>query len=149
DFRSGVRAPLISPPGCGHRITGIDLVPWGGVVSVGHFDVDSDITAGINGAPCPSGLAPFAPGANAGGVNSNVGSYTPYFVHLSRQDTEQEITSYSLVLPKGITGKLAGIPFCPEAAIAAARANSGAAETASPSCPAASQIGRTNTGYGV
>jgi hypothetical protein len=149
DFRSGVRAPLISPPGCGHRLTGIDLVPWGGVVSVGHFETDSDVTAGINGAPCPAGTAPFSPGANAGGVNSNVGSYTPYFIHLSREDTEQEITSYSLILPKGITGKLAGIPFCPEAAIAAARASSGAAETASPSCPAASQIGRTNTGYGV
>ena len=49
----------------------------------------------------------------AGGVNANVGSYTPYYVHLTRKDTEQEITSYSLVLPKGITGKLAGIPFCP------------------------------------
>ena len=85
----------------------------------------------------------------AGGVNSNVGSYTPYFVHLSRKDTEQEITSYSLVLPKGITGKLAGIPFCPEAAIEAARSPQGFDETASPSCPAASQVGRTDTGYGV
>ena len=70
-------------------------------------------------------MPPFAPGAIAGGVNSNVGSYTPYYVHLSRQDTEQEITSYSLVLPKGITGKLAGIPFCADAAIEAARAPPG------------------------
>ena len=85
----------------------------------------------------------------AGAYNSNVGSYTPYFVHLTRRDTEQEITSYSLVLPKGITGKLAGIPFCPEAAIAAARSKQGRAETADPSCPAASQVGRTLTGYGV
>jgi hypothetical protein len=148
-FRSGQRAPLISPPGCGHRLTGIDLVPWGGVVSVGHFDTDSDVAAGIGGGACPSGTPPFAPGANAGGVNSNVGSYTPYFIHLSRQDTEQEITSYSLILPKGITGKLAGIPFCPEAAIAAARGRTGAQEINAPSCPAASQIGRTNSGYGV
>jgi hypothetical protein len=149
DFRSGVRAPLISPPSCGHQLTGVDLVPWGGVVAVGHFDGDSDVTGGIGGGPCPAGTPPFEPGAVAGGVNSNVGSYTPYFIHLSRRDTEQEITSYSLVLPKGITGKLAGIPFCPEAAIAAARVNSGAAETAAPSCPAASQVGRTDTGYGV
>ena len=80
---------------------------------------------GIDDGPCPAGTPPFAPDAIAGGVNSNVNSYTPYFVHLIRKDTEQEITSYSLVLPKGITGKLAGIPFCPEAAIAAARANGG------------------------
>ena len=85
----------------------------------------------------------------AGGVNSNVNSYTPYFVHLSRQDTEQEITGYSLVLPKGITGKLAGIPFCPEADIAAARANRGFAEAANPSCPDSSLVGHTVTGYGV
>jgi len=82
-------------------------------------------------------------------VNANVGSYTPYYVHLSREDTEQEITSYSLVLPKGITGKIAGIPFCPDAAIEAARHRLGVDETASPSCPAASQVGRTDTGYGV
>ncbi len=149
DFRSGVRAPLISPASCGQRGTGIDLVPWGGVVSVGHFETDSNTEAGIGGGPCPSGIPPFSPGATAGGVNSNVGSYTPYFIHLSRQDTEQEITSYSLVLPKGITGKLAGIPFCPEAAIAAARSRTGAEEATIPSCPAASQIGRTLTGYGV
>lgn len=150
NFRSGQRAPLISPPSCGHQLTGVDLVPWGGVVSVGHFGIDSEVSAGIGGGACPDGSTPpFHPEAVAGGVNSNVGSYTPYFVHLSRQDTEQEITSYSLVLPKGITGKLAGIPFCPEAAIAAARSRSGAAEAASPSCPAASQVGRTLTGYGV
>jgi len=149
DFRSGVRAPLISPAGCGHRLTSLDLIPWGGVVSVGHFETDSDVDHGIGGGPCPSGVAPFAPKAIAGGVNSNVGSYTPYFIHLSRDDTEQEITSYSLILPKGITGKLAGIPFCPEVAIAAARANSGAAESARPSCPEASLVGHTNTGYGV
>jgi hypothetical protein len=81
--------------------------------------------------------------------NQNVGSYTPFYLRLSRRDTEQEITSYSMVLPKGITGKLAGIPFCPEAAIAAARVNSGVAETANPSCPKSSEIGRSSSGYGV
>jgi hypothetical protein len=149
EFRSGQRAPLIAPPACGAHSTEIDLTPWGGVVTTGRFSTASSIEAGVGGGPCPAGTPPFSPGAIAGGLNSNVGSYTPYFVHLSRADTEQEITSYSLVLPKGITGKLAGIPFCPEAAIAAARASQGAAETARPSCPAASQVGRTDTGYGV
>ena len=70
-------------------------------------------------------------------------------MRLSRHDTDQEITSYSLNLPKGITGQLAGIPFCPEANIVAARLNGGFNELAHPSCPAASQVGRTETGYGV
>jgi len=148
NFRSGQRAPLVSPPACGAARTGIQLTPWSG--GVAHSSsTNSEIATGIDGGPCPAGTPPFAPRAIAGGVNANVNSYTPYFVHLTRADTEQEITSYSLVLPKGITGKLAGIPFCADGAIAAARANGGFAEAARPSCPAASQVGRTLTGYGV
>ena len=40
-----------------------------------------------------------------------------------------------------MTAKLAGLRYCPEAAIAAAAANSGVAEAASPSCPADSLVG--------
>jgi hypothetical protein len=150
NFRSGQRAPLISPAACGSHRTQIELTPWGGMVPARQAGTESRVEAGVGGGPCPGGGAPpFAPGVVTGGVNSNAGSYTPYFVHLSREDTEQEITSYSLVLPKGITGKLAGIPFCADAAIAAARTRQGAAEIAAPSCPAASQIGRTLSGYGV
>jgi hypothetical protein len=149
NFRSGQRAPLVSPPRCGDAVTRIELFPS----SEGESAVDttdSEIEAGIDLGPCPNrSMPPFAPGAVTGGVNSNVGSYTPYYVHLSREDDEQELTSYSLVLPKGITGRLRGIPFCPEAAIAAARIKQGFDEIADPSCPAASQVGRTDTGYGV
>ena len=49
--------------------------------------------------------------------------------------------------------KLAGVPYCPEAAIAQATSRSnprqGALEAASPSCPAASQIGTTTAGAGA
>jgi hypothetical protein len=148
-FRAGQRAFLITPPACGRAVSRIELTSWvESLPSVLAFPISS-IETGIGGGPCPSGTPPFAPGVNTGAINSNVGSYTPYFVHLSRQDTEQEITSYSLILPKGITGKLAGIPFCPDADIAAARGKRGFAETANPSCPAASQVGRTLSGYGV
>jgi hypothetical protein len=148
-FRTGQRAFLITPPSCGSATSQIEAVPWSGGASVRAVS-SSQIESGIGGGACPTGAAPpFAPDAEAGGVNSNVGSYTPYFVHLTRKDTEQEITSYSLVLPKGITGKLAGIPFCPDSAIEAARGRRGFAETASPSCPAASEVGHILTGYGV
>jgi len=149
NFRAGQRAPLITPAACGAATTQIGLTPWSGP-GAKHSSTNSQIETGINAGPCPPpGRPPFAPTVVAGGVNSNVGSYTPYFVHLSRTDSEQEITSYSLVLPKGITGKLAGIPFCPDADIEAARHRSGAEETANPSCPAASQVGHTLSGYGV
>lgn len=148
-FRSGQRAPLVSPPACGTATSRIELVSWATDALRKQVAVDSPLEAGVEGAPCPTTPSPFAPRVAAGGVNSNANSYTPYFVHLSRTDPEQEITSYSLILPKGVTGKLAGIPFCPDDAIAAARGRDGFAEAAQPSCPVASQVGRTVTGYGV
>ena len=150
NMRSGQRAPLVSPPACGPARTKVTLTPSAQGAPGDTSFTDSQIDSGIDFGPCPDGeTPPFAPGVIAGGVNANVGSYTPYFVHLTRRDTEQEITSYSLVLPEGIVGKLAGIPFCREAAIARARASAGFEEIESPSCPAASQVGRTLTGYGV
>ncbi|HWO15838.1 MAG TPA: NHL repeat-containing protein [Solirubrobacterales bacterium] len=150
NFRSGQRAPLISPPSCGWATTKVTMTPWAAGAPRKSANSLSPITSGIDFGPCPTGATPpFSPGAIAGGVNANVGSYTPYYIHLSRKDTEQEITSYSLVLPKGITGKIAGIPFCPDAAIEAARHKRGFDEIANPSCPQASQVGRTDTGYGV
>ncbi len=139
DFRTGQRAPLVTPSLCGATTTAIDLTPWSGP-GAKHSTSNSQITAGSDGGACPSGaVPPFDPTVLAGGVNANVGSYTPYYVRLSRTDKEQEITSFSMVLPKGITGKIAGIPYCPEAGLAARV----------PSCPDASLIGHTSSGYGV
>ncbi len=73
----------------------------------------------------------------------------PFHVHIARRDGEQELKVVDVTLPKGLTGKLAGIPYCSEAAIAAAAASSGKAEQASPSCPAASLIGTATTKSGI
>jgi hypothetical protein len=149
NFRAGQRAFLISPPSCGEAITHTQMTPWSNETTIDGTPTSSDITSGVEFGPCPTGTPPFNIEATTGGINSNVNSYTPYYVHLTRHDTDQEITSYSLVLPKGITGKLAGVPYCPEADIEAARANTGFGEETHPSCPASSQVGRTVTGYGV
>jgi hypothetical protein len=57
------------------------------------------------------------------------------------------------VLPPGLVGKLAGIPYCPQSAIVQAEGRShpgdGAVEQASPSCPAASRVGSVRVGAGV
>jgi hypothetical protein len=159
-FRTGQRAFLVTPPACGPAVTVTESSPWalalfpGGKTTTTPFtpvstSTSTQINTGIGGGPCPSGTPPFQPAVSAGGVNSNVNSYTPYFVHIKRTDVEQELTSYSLDLPEGITGKLAGIPFCPDAAIEAARTRRGVAETNNPSCPAASEVGHVQTGYGV
>ncbi len=149
-FREGQRSPLLSPPSCGAYATQIALSPWLDPESVVQETFPFTIASGIEGGPCPGGSAPpFAPGAQAGTLNSNAGSYTPFYLHLTRKDTEQEITSYSAQLPPGLLGKIAGVPFCPEADIAAAKRETGTQETEHPSCPAASEIGHTVSGYGV
>ncbi len=148
-FREGQRSPLATPAACGTFTTEMDLSPWRSPGTVRHSSSPLAITSGLGGGPCPSGATPFNPQAQAGTLNSNAGSYTPFYLHLTRTDVEQEIISYSATLPPGLTGKIGDIPYCPEAAIAAAKQNSGFAETAHPSCPAASAIGHTVAGYGL
>ena len=53
-----------------------------------------------------------------------------------------------MTLPKGHAGKLAGIPYCADSALAAAATKSGTAELAAPSCSPASQIGVSTTAAG-
>jgi hypothetical protein len=148
-FREGQRSPLATPSSCGTVSTDAAFTPWRDPSVVERQSLPTTITAGVGGGPCPSGLAPFAPGAKGGTLNSRAGAYSPFYLHLTRRVTEQEIVSYSAQLPPGLLGKIAGIPYCPEAAIEAARVNSGVAERDHPSCPAASLIGRTYSGYGV
>jgi hypothetical protein len=148
-FREGQRAPLASPAACGPYPVAIELTPWLGSAATLHHDSEFTVNAGAGGGPCPSGPTPFAPGAANGSVNANAGSYSPYYLRLTRTDTEREITSYSASLPPGLTGKLTGVPYCSDAAIAAAQANSGVGELERPSCPQASEIGHTVAGYGL
>lgn len=150
DFKEGQRAPLVTPAACGLYASRITLNPWiDPATSLEHtstFVINRGILAG---GACPTGGAPFAPKAVAGQLNPTAGFYSPFYLHLTRGDAEQEITSYSTRLPPGLLGRIAGIPFCPDAAIAAAKGRRGTVEAEQPSCPAASQIGRTHSGYGV
>jgi hypothetical protein len=148
-FREGQRSPIATPPACGNSTIGIELSPWLNPAAVLHGDSPLAITSGVGGGACPRGTPPFDPQAQAGSLNSNAGSYAPFYLHLTRRDDEQEITSYSATLPPGLTGKLAGIPFCPDANIEAAKQRSGFEEAERPSCPAASLIGHTTAGYGL
>jgi hypothetical protein len=149
-FREGQRSPLATPAACGEYASEIDVTPWIAPDTVVHKTSPFALSAGVGGGPCPNGpVAPFAPGVSGGTLNLNAGSYSPFYLQLTRTDAEQEITSYSANLPPGLLGKIAGVPFCPEAAIDAAKHQSGAESAVAPACPAASQIGSTYTGYGV
>jgi hypothetical protein len=148
-FREGVRSPLASPPACGTYEAKAMLTPWSGgdpITSTSTFE----IITGPGGGPCPSGgLPPFKPGLIAGTINNAAGRFSPFNVRLFRADGEQEFTRFSIKLPPGISGILAGVPHCPDAAIAAAKLKSAEEELANPSCRSASQIGRSLAGAGV
>ncbi len=160
-FREGTRSPLATPSACG-TYDGLNgdpepvratLYPSSGGAPVRTSSAFS-IISGPEGNACPNGgLPPFHPGLIAGTLNNAAGHFSPFNLRLSRTDSEQEITHFSIKLPPGITGKLAGIPYCPDAAIAQAIARTGPhggqEELNSPSCPASSEVGHTLAGAGV
>jgi hypothetical protein len=152
-FREGARSPLVTPPGCGTYTAEAKLYPWAGgppLTSTSAFAIITGPAAG----PCPTaGTPPFRPNLIAGTLSNAAGRFSPFNVRITRTDSEQEITHFSIKLPPGVAGVLAGIPACSDAQIARAAARTGphggAEELADPSCPAASQVGRTLAGSGV
>ena len=94
--------------------------PWTPAAAPVTTTLAFQIITGPNAGACPSGgVPPFHPGLEAGTLNNAAGAYSPFYAHLTRNDSEQEITHFSIKLPPGVVGKLAGIPFCSDAAIAA------------------------------
>ena len=149
-FREGQRAPLISPPVCGTHTTVAKLTPRADPSQVRTVPSSFEITRGVGGGPCPSGgIPPFNPSFQAGSLNNNAGSFSTFLMRLLRNDGEQNMTKFSSTLPPGLLGKLAGVSKCPNAAILDAKAKTGRAEQAAPSCPANSRIGGTLAGAGV
>jgi hypothetical protein len=154
EFRPGQRAPLITPPACGPYTVHADLYPYSEPSRAVPQESSFQITQGPEGQGCPSGnTPPFHPNLEAGTQNNAAGAYSPFYTHISRKDSEQEITHFSIKLPPGVSGKLAGIAECSDAAIAQAKAREheggGGEEEASPSCPAASEVGHSLVGSGV
>jgi hypothetical protein len=148
-FREGSRSPLVSPPGCGTYNASAQLTPWSAgapVTTTSAFQ----IIVGPDETPCPTGGVPsFAPEAVSGTQSNDAGSYSSFYLRISRKDGEQELTKFTTNLPPGLTGNLTGIPFCPDAAIETARQRTGVQELSEPSCRAASEIGHTLVGAGV
>lgn len=163
-FNGGPRAPLTSPPTCGPNAATSSMTPWStvqGGVPPGEPEGPStkppaapsasfNLTEAPLGGPCPQTLAarPFAPGFGAHVAKAKAGAYSPFEVDLARSDGSQELKGVEVTLPPGLTAKLAGVRYCPESAIAAAAANAGAAEAASPSCPSSSRVGTASVAAG-
>ncbi len=147
-FREGARAPLVTPPRCGTYTATARFTSYAHPDKVVTKFPTFKVTRGVGGAPCPTS-DPFGPTFSAGSNNDNAGSHTPFYMRLTRNDGDQDLTKFSATLPPGMVAKLAGVTRCPDAAIEAAKSKSGKAEQASPSCPASSEIGHVLGGAGV
>ncbi|HEX7280186.1 MAG TPA: hypothetical protein VF255_11265 [Solirubrobacterales bacterium] len=149
-FEGGPRSALSTPTRCGTYTTEAVFVPWANPDEPFTTTSSFQISSGINGGPCPGGgPLPFDPGFSAGTVNNKAGSFSPLVMRVTKGDGQQEITRFDSILPPGVTGKIAGVAQCSEAAIAAAKVKLGKAELAAPSCPAASRLGGVTAGAGV
>jgi hypothetical protein len=126
-FHGGSRAPLANPQACGSFAASSLLTSWAGQAVPGTSPPFT-IGEAPTGGPCPA-TAPFAPQVATGTTAASAGAFSPFVLHLSRQDGEQNLTGVTETLPPGLLAKIAGIPLCEEA-----QANAG-------TCAAASQIG--------
>jgi hypothetical protein len=148
-FREGARAPLVTPPRCGTYEATAKFTPFSNPDESVITHPSFTITRGVGGGPCPQGTPPFHPGFEAKAKNLKAGAFSPFYMRLTRNDGDQDLTKFSATLPPGLVAKLAGLSMCPDASIASAKSKTGKEEQASPSCPASSEIGHVLAGAGV
>jgi hypothetical protein len=154
-FKGGAAAPLVTPQTCGTGNVESSLASWARPSEPVRLSEPFAVTSGPGGSACKGSEAeqPNAPSFEAGATSPIAGAYTPFLLHLSRGDGSQRIKTLNVNLPPGLTGRLAGIPYCPDSAIAQAQARTavgdGALERSSPSCPSASQVGTVSVGAGA
>jgi hypothetical protein len=152
----GPRGPLRTPPLCSTYPVGSLLVPWSAPegASAGPGSRFT-VSRAPGGGPCPAAIAeqPHSPRFVAGTVDPRAGAYSPLFVSFSRADGSQPLAGVAVDLPPGLLARLAGVPSCPEAAIASSeargRANGGVLEQARPACPDAAVVGRVDVAAGA
>ena len=150
-FREGQRSPLATPSACGNYATEVDTSPWLDPNVVLHQSSPFTLSAGVGGGPCPQGLAPVQPRAPSPAPRTPTPPPTrPFYLHLTRTDVEQEITSYSATLPPGPARQDRRHPLLPGEPDRGGQSTRPAPNRRpTPACPAASLIGHTYTGYGV
>jgi hypothetical protein len=156
DFFGGSRAALSTPVTCGSYTTDTRLTPWSAPEGADAIPSDTfQVVGSPGGANCASdeGQLSNAPAFEAGTVTPLAGAFSPFVLKLSRPDGSQRLSRVDASLPPGLTGKLAGIPYCPAAAIATAEARNrpgdGGVEETAPSCPRASEVGSVEVAAGT
>jgi hypothetical protein len=144
----GKRGPLVTPAACGTYQVGATLSPSSGGPAATTSD-SFQVTTGPGGGACPSGK--LGAGFEAGVEDPAAGQFSPLSLRFTRGEGSPVLSTLGATLPQGMLAKLAGVPYCSDAALAAipSAEGSGAAQVAAPSCPAASRVGRVSVAAGA
>jgi hypothetical protein len=150
-FFGSERSLFANPTKCGTYPVTTTFVPWDAALVSQSSTQYFELASGPGGAPCPGASRPFSPTIRAGVAAKTGGSYSPFTFELTRTDGDQNLNTIQATVPPGLLAKVAGIPYCPDATLAAIGAPSalGVSELASSSCPTASEIGTSDTGAGA
>ena len=155
-FNSGPRASLLTPARCGTYQIVSQMTPWSAADPDNPTPAETrtqtstfQVTSGPGGGPCPDGS--LQPQFKAGLTNFIAGGSSPFVMNIARADATQRFNGLDLTLPPGMTAKLKGVPYCPDAVLNSipGAEGTGAAELANPSCPAASRLGSVAVGAGA
>ena len=142
------RGLVATPTHCTVYGADVTFVPWNQSLPLQVSRSNISLSAGPNGSSCPGQVRPFEPRLVAGMSTPAAGAFSAFTLRLDREDGDQFLRNVNFKMPPGFTGSLRRIAYCPEQAIAAAAQKAGRQEQASPSCPAASQVGTTNVAAG-
>lgn len=125
-FKSGPRAPLATPTGCGATTAFAQLTSWGGQQAAPADGLSID---------CP-GMTGFAPAFTAGLKSSTAGAYSPFVLRVDRQDGQEFIDGIDVRLPTGLLAKIKDVPLCSDA------------DASAGTCPGGSRVGTATVGAG-
>jgi hypothetical protein len=149
-FKQGPHAPLRTPAVCGTYETKAEMTGYADPDTVVSTTAAWQITQAPSGS-CASDQAslPNSPSLDAGTVSASAGAFSPFVMHLRRDDGSQNFKALNVSPPPGLVAKLAGVARCSDADLAKAASKSGKEEQASPSCPASSRLGEVVAGAGA
>ncbi len=150
-FNGGDNGVLTSASTCGTNTTTTEFTPWSENADQNKPTTETTLTSVPGGGNCPKSLGErkFSPSFSAATESTAAAQFSPLKIHIGRNDGEQELKAVNITLPKGLIGRLAGIPYCGEAELAAAAASSGKAQQAKASCSSESAVGTATTTAGT
>lgn len=150
-FFGSERGLLATPTQCGTYPVTTTFTPWATSLGTQTSTQLFTLTSGPNDAECPGTDRPFKPGFQAASSGNTAGEHSPFALEFTRNDGDQNLSGLSITTPPGFSATLAGVPYCPDAALKAAAEPSytGIEEELRPSCPVASQVGTSYAGAGA